>query len=67
MAPHPNMGAENDNFLKFLKTMIVGALWFRLGLLSIFYFKFTTNKKTFFFSKFKIKILEINLIIEIIK
>ena len=35
MAPRPNMGAENWNFLKLLKTMIVGALWFRLGLLSI--------------------------------
>ena len=34
-APCPNMGAENRNFLKLLKTMIVGALWFRLGLLSI--------------------------------
>ena len=31
----PDMGAENWNFLKLLKTMIVGALWFRLGLLSI--------------------------------
>ena len=35
MAPCPNMGAENWNFLKLLKTMIVGVLWFRLGLLSI--------------------------------
>ena len=35
MAPCPNMGAENWNFLKLLKTMIVGALWFRLGLLII--------------------------------
>ena len=35
MAPCPNMGAENRNFLKFLKTMIAGALWFCLGLLSI--------------------------------
>ena len=35
MAPRPNMGAENWNFLKLLKTMIVGALWLRLGLLSI--------------------------------
>ena len=61
------MGAENDNFLKFLKTMIVGALWFRLGLLSIFYFKFYNKQKNVFFSKFKIKILEIHLIIEIIK
>ena len=36
----PNMGAENWNFLKLLKTMIVGALWFRMGLLSnkILYF-----------------------------
>ena len=33
MAPSPNMGAEIWNFLKLLKTMIVGALWFRLGLL----------------------------------
>ena len=33
MAPCPIMGAENCNFLKFLKTMIVGVLWFRLGLL----------------------------------
>ena len=33
MAPCPNMGAEIWNFLKLLKTMIVGALWFRLGLL----------------------------------
>ena len=31
----PNMGAENLNFLKLLKTMLVGALWFLLGLLSI--------------------------------
>ena len=31
----PNMGAENWNFLKLLTTIIVGALWFRLGLLSI--------------------------------
>ena len=30
-----NMGSENWNFLKLLKTMIVGALWFRLGFLSI--------------------------------
>ena len=29
------MGAENWNLLKLLKTMIVEALWFRLGLLSI--------------------------------
>ena len=35
MAPCPNMGAENWNFLKMLKTIIMGALWFRLGLLSI--------------------------------
>ena len=28
MAPCPNMGAENWNFLKLLKTMIVGARWF---------------------------------------
>ena len=35
MAPRPNMGAGNWNFLKLLKTMIVGALWFRLDLLSI--------------------------------
>ena len=35
MAPRPHMGAENWNFLKLLKTMIVGALWLRLGLLSI--------------------------------
>ena len=31
----PNMGAENRNFLKLLKTMVVRPLWFRLGLLSI--------------------------------
>ena len=35
MAPRPNMGTENLNFLKLLKTMIVGALWFCQGLLSI--------------------------------
>ena len=35
VAPRPNMGAENWNFLKLLKTIIVGALWFRLGFLSI--------------------------------
>ena len=35
VAPCPNMGTENLNFLQLLKTMIVGALWFRLGLLSI--------------------------------
>ena len=35
MAPRPNMGAKNWNFLTLLKTMVVGALWFRLGLLSI--------------------------------
>ena len=35
VAPCPIMGAENLNFLNLLKTMIVGALWFRLGLLSI--------------------------------
>ena len=35
MAPCPNMGADNRNFLKLLKTMIAGALWFRLGPLSI--------------------------------
>ena len=35
MAPCPNMGAENWNFLKLLKTMIVGVLWFCLGFLSI--------------------------------
>ena len=35
MALCPNMSAENWNFLKLLKTMIVGALWVRLGLLSI--------------------------------
>ena len=29
------MGAKNWNFLKLLKTMIVGALWFCLGLLRI--------------------------------
>ena len=29
------MGAGNLNFLKLLTTMIVGAIWFRLGLLSI--------------------------------
>ena len=29
------MCAENCNFLKLLKSMIVGALWFRMGLLSI--------------------------------
>ena len=34
-APRPNMGAENVDFLKLLKSMIVGALWLRLGLLSI--------------------------------
>ena len=33
--PGPNMGAENWNFLKLLKTMIEGALWFCLGLLCI--------------------------------
>ena len=27
MAQYPNMGAENSNFLRLLKTMIVGALW----------------------------------------
>ena len=35
VAPRPNIGDEKLNFLKLLKTMIVGALWFRLGLLSI--------------------------------
>ena len=35
VAPCPNMGAENLNFLKFPKTMVVEALRFRLGLLSI--------------------------------
>ena len=35
MAQRPNVGAKNWNFLKLPKTMIVGALWFRLGLLSI--------------------------------
>ena len=35
LAPCPNMGAENWNFPKLLKTMIVGALCFRPGLLSI--------------------------------
>ena len=33
MTPRLNMGAENWNFLKLLKTMIVGALWFRLDTL----------------------------------
>ena len=33
MPKYINMGAENMNFLELLKTMIVGALWFRLGLL----------------------------------
>ena len=31
----PNMGTENKNFLRLLKSMILGALWFRLGLLCI--------------------------------
>ena len=35
VAPCLNKGAENRNFLKLLKTVIVGALWFRLGPLSI--------------------------------
>ena len=35
-APRPNMGAENWNFLKLLKTIIVGDLLFCLGLLSQF-------------------------------
>ena len=35
MAPCPNMGAENWNFRKLLKTMSAGVLWFRLGLVSI--------------------------------
>ena len=35
VAPRPNMGTENWNSLKLLETMIVGALWFRLGLLCI--------------------------------
>ena len=35
VAPRPIMGSENWNFLKLLKTIIVGALWFCLGLLSI--------------------------------
>ena len=35
MAPRLSMGAENWNFLKLLRTMVVGALWFCLGLLSI--------------------------------
>ena len=35
VVPRPNMGTENWNFLKLLKTMVVGALWFRLGLLCI--------------------------------
>ena len=35
VAPRPNMGAENCSFLKLLEPMIVGTLWFRLGLLCI--------------------------------
>ena len=35
VVPRPSMGAENWNFLKLIKTKIVGALWFRLGLLCI--------------------------------
>ena len=35
VAPRPNIGTENWNFLKLLKTITVRALWLRLGLLSI--------------------------------
>ena len=45
MAPRLNMGAENWNFLKLLKTMIVGALWFYLCFLSIRIFCFLKSDK----------------------
>ena len=45
MAPRPNMGAENLDFLKLLKNMIVGALWLRLGLLSIRILCFSKSDK----------------------
>ena len=43
MAPRPNVIAKNCNFLKLLKTMIVGALWFRPGLLCIRILLFLKN------------------------
>ena len=45
MAQYPNMGAENSNFLRLLKTMIVGALWL-------------FDDFDFFFCKFKIQNFE---------
>ena len=47
VAPHPNMGAENWNFLKLLKTMIVGTLWLCLGLLSIRILCFLESDKNY--------------------
>ena len=47
MAPRPNMGAENWNFLKLPKTMIVGALWLCLGLLSIRILCFLKSDKNY--------------------
>ena len=57
VAPRPNIGAENWNFLKLLKTMIVGFygfVWVTCALgYFVFYFKF--RKKTVFFCKLQIE------------
>ena len=41
------MGTENWNFLKLLKTITVGTLWFRLGLLSIRILRFLKSDKNY--------------------